>query len=98
MRDRVKQKQKHLMSKLNKNSNFSGTLGSEVSVRQVGGRLVIANRPKPRPAPSDKQLAVQERIKDAARYARRQILVETSKALYESGITDRLRSAFAVAL
>lgn len=86
------------MSIQKKNAGFSGMLGAEVTVRQVDGKLVVASRPKPKPTPSEQQLAVHARLREATKYARQQMAVTASQKLYATGITDKLRSAYVVAM
>ena len=74
-------------------------LGETVSVRKVGGRIVVKNRPKRKVGkPSEKAMGFQEKFQEAAQYASRQIAEAESRALYTTGITSRKRSAYIVAV
>jgi hypothetical protein len=87
------------MIKSNNQTELSGMLGGIVSVRKVGGRVVVTNRPKRKLSnPTDKQVVFQEKFQEAAQYASRQIAVEKSRALYATGITIRKRNAYLVAV
>jgi hypothetical protein len=99
LQDHVKPKQKKFMSTTNNQTELSGMLGGIVSVRKVGGRVVVTNRPKRKLSnPTDKQVAIQEKFQEAAQYASRQIAVEESRAMYAAGITTRKRNAYIVAV
>src|SRR6478736_6816710 len=76
----------------------SGMLGDVVVYRQVRGGVIMANRPKTTGNVTANQLAVREKFKKAANYAKKQIAVPASKAEYEAKITEKLNSAYAVAV
>jgi len=87
------------MNTTNNQTELSWMLGGIVSIRKVGGRVVVTNRPKRKlNKPTDKQEAFQEKFQDAVQYASRQIARADSKALYATGITTRKRSAYVVAV
>lgn len=69
-----------------------------VSLRQVGNQLIVTERPKQRQAITEKSTKARERFLDAAFYAAKQIADPASRALYEQGITQKVKSAYAVAL
>ena len=74
-------------------------LGKTVSVRKVGNRVVVTNRPKRQLGkPSEKLEAFQEKFQAAVKYSKRQIAKADARALYATGITAKKRSAFIVAL
>jgi hypothetical protein len=84
------------MSKTN-DSDFSGMLGKQVGVRKVRGKVVVVNRPK-RTMSQPIGGQAQSRFLEASQYAKRQLLDEGVKALYSTGITERKKSAYAVAM
>lgn len=69
-----------------------------VSLRQVGNRLIVTERPKRTEKVTEKTEKARERFLDAAYYASRQILDPEASALYKQGVTEKKRSAYAVAL
>src|SRR6185295_1764619 len=86
-------------------SSFSGMLGESVTVRQVKGKLVVKNRRKRQlghvtdaPKNTSKRDAAKARFLEAVQYGQQQISVPASKALYVKRITDKRRSAYAVAM
>lgn len=86
------------MGKKTKDSAISGLLSSSITVRKVRGQVVVTNRARPRPAPTDKQSVVQGKFLEASQYANQQLEIEESKALYTSGITSKKASAYVVAM
>ena len=74
-------------------------LGEKVSVRKMNNRVVVTNRPQRKLGPpSEKQEAVQDKFLEATDYARGQTADAESRAVYATGITDKKRTAFVVAL
>lgn len=69
-----------------------------VSLRQVGNQLIVTERPKQRFQETEKKMKARERFLDASFYAQKQYADPVSKALYEKGITEKTKSAYAVAL
>jgi len=86
------------MSTKTKDSALSGLLSSAITVRKVRGQVVVTNRARPRPKPTDKQLEAQKKFLEAAQYATQQIGLDDSKVLYTTGITPKKGSAYLVAL
>jgi hypothetical protein len=76
----------------------SGMFGDVIVYRQVKGGIIMANKPTVSTNISVNQLAVREKFKKAANYAKRQIAVPASKAEYTAKMTDKLNSAYAVAV
>jgi len=87
------------MSTSSNETDISGMLGESVSVRKVGSRVVVKNRPPKKVGkPSEKQETAQEKFQDAAQYARQQVAVPESKALYTTGLTTKKRTPYIVAM
>jgi hypothetical protein len=85
--------------KIKNRTELSGMLGENVQVRKEGKRVILTNRPEPKLVPlSESQTAVIEKFQEAAEYASRQMQKEPSKSLYETGITEKKRTAYTVAL
>jgi hypothetical protein len=80
------------MSKKSKGS-VSGVLGEKVTLRNVNGKVVLSNPRLRRSNPG-----ASERFREAAQYARHQVSLPDSSALYQTGVTDKLPSAFRVAM
>jgi hypothetical protein len=79
-------------------TELGGMLGENVAVKKKGKKVVLTNRPTSKIIPlAASQVAAQERFEEAARYAGRQLKNPTTKDLYESGITQKKRTAFLVA-
>ena len=74
-----------------------GRIGDMLVFRQRGNKTYISKRPKKREANSVKQLAAQERFREAAAYAKAVLDDEVKKALYEAKASP-LQSAFNLAL
>ncbi|MBS1542127.1 MAG: hypothetical protein JST14_00705 [Bacteroidetes bacterium] len=82
-----------------KQTEFSGMLGEEVSVRKVNTRIVVKNRPARKLGPpTTKMLLVQQKFREASQYALDQMANEESKAQYAKRITPNARSAYFVAM
>lgn len=75
-----------------------GMLGNSVVYKNWYGRTLIANRPKKRRVISEKQVDTINNFKGASRHAKSLMLRPEKKAIYERGINERQRSAYAVAL
>lgn len=91
-----------LMARIPKNSllhGISGKLGNLV-LRQVGGQTVVqaAEAPGRRAPRSPAQQAHLDRMYRAQLYAKAQVRDPTAKARYTTGIDQRRRSAYAVAI
>ena len=86
------------MSNKKKGSSLSGMLSETVTVRKVRGQVVVTNRPRRRPGPTEKQATAQRKFLEASQYASRQIAQDESKALFSSGITDKKRSVYLVSM
>ncbi len=69
-----------------------------VSLRQVGNRLIVTERPKRTEKVTERSEKARGRFLDAVYYASRQIDDPATNALYAKGITEKKRSAYAVAL
>lgn len=99
MGDPVKPLTKKVMSTKRKQTELSGLLGENVSVRKVRGRVVVTNhRPRPNTEVSPARAAVLARFREAVQYAKQQVELPASEALYQKGVTTRLRSAYSVAM
>ena len=73
-------------------------LGERVSVRKVGSRVVVVNRPVRKTSPlSEKQVLHQEKFRQAVHYANQQMDQEESRSMYDKVATEK-KSAFIVAL
>ena len=73
-------------------------LGDAVIIRRVRGQYVVS-RPARRPRkPTPRQAERRELFREAAQYARRQLSLAESCALYASGITSNKHTAYLVAL
>lgn len=82
----------------------SGALGKELIFRQRAGKTIISLPPAPRPdAPTEKQLAIRDRFREAVRYAKKVIADPALKAIYQAkakpgssafntAITERLQA------
>ena len=75
-------------------------LGESVTIRKINGRVVIKNRPRHKIVadPSDKQILERLKFKEAHLWATEQMKKPDVKALYKSKITDKMTSAFNVAM
>lgn len=78
--------------------NASGLLGDTVVFRKVRGKMQLANKPAPSKRTTENQLAVKERFSEASIYAKRQLLIPEAAEMYEAGKTDKLHTAFLVAM
>jgi hypothetical protein len=89
------------MSKLGNNpllKGASGMLGNVIVFRQQNGKLIMANRPKKRETLTDQQKIAKAKFLQAVKYAKAQMLDPIAKAEYQSGVTENLVSAYAVAV
>jgi hypothetical protein len=89
------------MSKINNNpllKGASGMLGDVVVYRQVRGGVIMANKPKKTETLTENQKPVRDKFKKAVYYAKRQMLDAVSKAEYATKISDKLNSAYIVAM
>lgn len=99
MGDRVKPLTNKVMSTKTKQTELSGLLGENVSVRKVRGRVVVTNhRPRPNTKVSPARAAVLAKFREAVQYATQQIELDASRELYQKGVNSRLRSAYSVAM
>jgi hypothetical protein len=76
----------------------SGMLGQQIVYREVNGQLIMANRPKKSGVLTAQQIIAKENFLQASLYAKGQVADPLSKAEYETGISDKCNSAYAVAL
>jgi hypothetical protein len=98
---KLKQKQLILMSKIKNNpilQKVSGMLGETIVFRQGPTGPVMANAPKKPTSVHENQVAARERFLDAVQYAKRQTAKDDVKAMYATGITKKLPSAYQVAV
>ncbi|HRI78127.1 MAG TPA: hypothetical protein PLR06_01220 [Cyclobacteriaceae bacterium] len=89
------------MSKIDNNpllQGLSGMLGNTMVYRQVNGQMQMVNKPKRRKFNSESQEEFKLKFQEAVQYAKKQSGDPESKALYETGITDKKRTAYTVAL
>jgi hypothetical protein len=77
---------------------LSGMFGDQIVYRKVRGQMLMCNRPTKRNVLTPHQEAVKSRFKDAVQYAKGQIATPATKAEYAAGITEKLTSAYAVAV
>ena len=76
----------------------TGKLGNTVVYRKFGSQLIMSNAPGKRVKTNPIQLEQQAQFKEGVQYAKAQMKVPEMKALYQSGINESRRSAYAVAL
>ena len=89
------------MTKISNNpllKGASGMFGDVIVYRQVKGGIIMANKPKGSGSATANQLAVREKFKKAANYAKRQMAIPASKADYETKLSEKLNSGYAVAV
>ncbi|MEJ1241394.1 hypothetical protein WBG78_24820 [Chryseolinea sp. T2] len=75
-----------------------GMLGKTLVYKDWYGRTLVTNKPKKRKSISEKQVTTIDNFKSATRFAKKLMKLPEKKALYERGINERQRSAYAVAL
>ena len=75
-----------------------GMLGKTLVYKDWYGRTLVTNKPKKRKSISEKQVTTIDNFKNATRFAKALMKKPEKKALYERGINERQRSAYAVAL
>lgn len=63
-----------------------------------GGVLVMSNRPKKPEVPTAHQVATGQRFTLGTYYAKAQMKIPAAKAEYEAAVSDKLQSAYAVAV
>lgn len=78
---------------------ISGTIGGQITFSQRNGKTVISRkrRASQRP-PTEKQMAVRERFKDASRHALQLLADPAQKAFYEARGARRGIGAYALAV
>ena len=77
---------------------FSGTIGRELTFRQIGGRTFVSKYQKaPSVPPTEKKLAAQKKFRIAAAFARRAVQDPALKALYQAAVKGAQR-AFNIAI
>ena len=77
---------------------FSGTIGRELTFRQIGGRTFVSKYQKaPSVPPTEKKLAAQKRFGIASAYARRAVKDPLLKAVYQTAVKGAQR-AFNIAV
>lgn len=89
------------MSKIGNNpllKKVSGKLGDTIVIRSTPNGPVMANAPKKPTTKTAKQTAVRKRFLDAIRYGKRQIAKDDVRAIYKTGVTAKLASAYTVAV
>ncbi|MEJ1242225.1 hypothetical protein WBG78_29015 [Chryseolinea sp. T2] len=80
-------------------AGVSGKLGNNIVIRQSARGIVMANKPKKRStAVTESQLVVRDRFQEASFYAREQTSRPESLAIYKTGVTLKLNSAYLVAV
>jgi len=82
------------MNPLKNPTEISGMLGESVTMRKLNGRVVIKNRPRRKVVadPTEKQLVVFRKFKEAAQWAKKQIAKPDVDALYAARVTDKVKS------
>ncbi len=90
------------MSKIDNNNllaGVSGKLGDNFVIRKIRGQMQLANKPRKIGRRFTKtQESIQNKFQNAARYAKLQLSLPESAALYETGITNKKHSAYTVAV
>lgn len=88
------------MSPIKDPTELGGMLGESLSVRKVNGRVIIKNRAvrKVSTPPTDKQIAIRDKFVEANKYAGRQIAQPAIKEMYATGVDEKKKTPFLVAL
>jgi hypothetical protein len=87
------------MSTINNQTELGSMLGDSVSLRKVNNRLVVTTRRKRAPVTTSSKLeAAQDKFLEATQYAKEQNADDSARSVYATGITDRKRSAYMVAM
>jgi hypothetical protein len=89
------------MSSVKDQNQFSGVLGKTSSIREVRGRLVVANRPKRKVGKlTARQQEASSKFLEAAKYAsvHSQLAAAGEPSEYASGITGKKSNVYLVAL
>lgn len=76
----------------------SGMLGDTIVFRQGPDGPIMANAPKKPKTVNQAQIALRERFLNAVQYGRRQMTKPEAKALYETGVDRKRKSAYTVAV
>ncbi len=72
---------------------FSGTIGKQLTFRQIGGETFVSNYQKPPAVPAtEKKLAAQARFGIATAYARRAVKDPELKAMYQAVVKGGQRA------
>src|SRR5664279_356490 len=70
---------------------FSGTIGKQLTFRQIGGKTFVSKYQKAPTVPAtEKKLAVQAKFGMATAYARRVVRDQEVKAMYQAVVTGCL--------
>jgi hypothetical protein len=77
---------------------ISGMLGDVIVYRETRRGMVMSNRPRKRDQPTEHQNLAKSKFLQAVQYAKGQMTDPASKALYAAGITEKIQSAYGVAL
>jgi hypothetical protein len=90
------------MAKIDNNpllQGVKGSLGKTMVVKTARGKLIMANRPKKTTkAPSEAQASYRQRFLEAVFYAKGQMQDAVQAALYATGISTKVTSAYGVAV
>ncbi len=89
------------MSKIQNNpllKGASGMLGDVVVFREVRGKMVMSNRPKPSTNLTEQQVTTRAKFQRAVLYAKKQMESPLARAEYEAGITEKKFTAYVVAV
>jgi hypothetical protein len=89
------------MAKIKNNpllKGLSGMLGDVVVFRETRGKMTMSNRPKKRGVPTDHQKLSKAKFLQAVQYAKGQMKDPVSKAEYEAAVSDKVISAYGVAV
>ncbi|MGC3944817.1 MAG: hypothetical protein QM762_09910 [Chryseolinea sp.] len=76
----------------------SGKLGDNIVIRQTQLGTIVANKPKRTKPPTEDQVKVRDKFSDAAYYAREEVKVPESLAMYQAAVSPKLRSPYSVAI
>lgn len=79
-------------------NGVSGKLGNNIVIRQTKLGTIVANKPKRQKPPTADQVKVRDKFSDAAYYAREEVKVPESLAMYKAAVSARLKSPYAVAI
>src|SRR5688572_18839379 len=89
------------MTKIKNNpllKGLSGMLGDVVVYRESKGQMIMSNRPKKPEVPTSHQIKTKSRFMMAVQYAKGQMQDPDAKAEYQMAVTNKVISAYGVAM